>query len=69
MVKCKKEDLGEIMKITAIEVQKKRPSRRSIFIEGEFFRGVAQEVVAKLKLKEGQEVNQEELGRIIYEES
>jgi regulatory protein len=56
------------MKITAIEIQKKHPSRRSIFIEGEFFRGVTQEVVAKLKLKKGQEVNQKKLGRIIYEE-
>ena len=56
------------MKITAIEVQKKRPSRRSIFIEGEFFRGVAQETVTKLRLQKGQEIDQQNLEKIIYED-
>ncbi|MCK4261812.1 RecX family transcriptional regulator, partial [bacterium] len=55
-------------KITAIERQKHRPRRRSLFIDGNFVCGVDEEIVLKLNLEVGQEVNQEEISRIIFKE-
>ncbi len=56
------------MKITAIEIQKNSPSRCSIFINDEFFYGVDRETIAKLNLKEGQEIEHKALKKVIYEE-
>jgi regulatory protein len=54
--------------ITAIEAQKKHKHRSSIFVDGEFFAGVDQEVVALLKLKAGQAVNPADLAKILERE-
>jgi regulatory protein len=54
--------------ITKIEVQKKRSNRRSIFLDGDFFCGVDAEVVAKLGLQKGAEVDEETTARIIQSE-
>ena len=54
--------------ITAIEEQKKNKNRFSIFIDGEFFKGVMQDVIFKLNLFKGKEVNQNELAKILESE-
>jgi len=54
--------------ITKIEVQKKRSKRRSIFLDGDFFCGVDEEVISRLGLIEGMEVDEEEIARIILTE-
>lgn len=54
--------------ITAIDVQRRHKHRRSVFVDGEFFAGVDQEVVALLNLKVGQAVNPEDLRRILERE-
>jgi len=54
--------------ITAIDIQQRHKARRSIFVDGEFFAGVDQEVVALLNLKPGQAVNPEDLRRILERE-
>jgi regulatory protein len=53
-----------LRRITKIEVQKRRPRRRSLFLDGDFFCGVEEEVVVKLRLKEGKEIDDEEIARI-----
>ena len=55
-------------RITEILVQKRRPKRRSIFINGEFICGVDREVVATLGLRVGQEVNRGEIQKILRQE-
>ncbi|MCD5390288.1 RecX family transcriptional regulator [candidate division NPL-UPA2 bacterium] len=55
-------------KITAIERQRRRPGRRSLFIDGSFLCGVDEEIVLKLNLEVGQEVNQAQIRRIIFKE-
>lgn len=55
-------------RITEISVQKRRPKRRSIFIDGEFLCGVDREVVARLGLRVGQPVDKEEIQRILRQE-
>ena len=54
--------------ITKIEVQKRRSNRRSIFLDGDFFCGVDEEVIARLGLRKGVEVHEEEIARIILTE-
>lgn len=54
--------------ITAIDIQQRHPSRRSIYVDGEFFAGVNREVVVLLKLKAGQTVHPEDLRRILERE-
>ena len=54
--------------ITKIEAQKKNKSRSSIFIDGEFYKGVDNQVVVKLGLRKGKEVNENELKEMIDEE-
>jgi regulatory protein len=54
--------------ITKIEVQKRRSNRRSIFLDGDFFCGVDEEVIARLGLRKGVEVDEEEIARIILTE-
>ena len=54
--------------ITDIQVQKKHPTRRSIFLDGEFFCGVSEEVAVKFHLKRGLEIDEAELKKLLHEE-
>ena len=45
-------------RITDIQVQKKHPSRRSIFLDEKFFCGVSEEVAVKFDLKRGVEIDE-----------
>jgi regulatory protein len=54
--------------ITAIEAQQRHKHRRSIFVDGEFFAGVDQEVVALLSLKTGQTIKPADLKSILERE-
>lgn len=54
-------------KITKIERQKKRQNRVSIFLDDTFFCGVPQELLIKLDLYEGKDVDEEEIRRVIEE--
>ncbi|MEN6519668.1 MAG: regulatory protein RecX [Armatimonadota bacterium] len=54
--------------ITAIEPQKRRRNRRSIYVNGEFVAGVGEEVVVDLGLKAGQEVDGEKLAEVLRAE-
>ncbi len=51
--------------ITSIETQKKRSRRRSIFLDNEYFFGVDEQVVADLKLQEGQTIDPVKIRKII----
>lgn len=55
--------------ITAIEVQKKRESRRSIFVDGEFVAGVHEEIVLALGLAVGQVFDRERLVELLRAET
>ena len=55
-------------RITAIEIQKNDPDRRSIYIDGDFSVGVSSEVVLTLGLYVGQEVGEQELEAVAYRE-
>jgi regulatory protein len=44
--------------ITRIEVQKRNPRRRSIYLDGKFAFGVDEEVISKLGLEKGEEINE-----------
>ena len=54
--------------ITDIQVQKKYPSRRSIFLDGRFFCGVNEDVAARFHLERGMEIDEDELKELLYEE-
>jgi len=54
--------------ITDIQVQKKHPTRRSIFLDGQFFCGVNDGVAAKFYLKIGMEIDEDELKNLLREE-
>ncbi|MCK4395411.1 regulatory protein RecX [candidate division WOR-3 bacterium] len=54
-------------KITKIERQKKRQNRVSIFLDDIFFCGISQDLLLKLDLYEGKEVDEEEIRRVIEE--
>lgn len=54
--------------ITDIQVQKKYPSRRSIFLDGRFFCGVNEDVAAKFHLERGMEIDEDKLKDLLYEE-
>ena len=56
------------MKITKIEVQKKHPHRRSIFLDGEFFKGVDEGVVVRLGLKKDQDIDEKRIHEILLSE-
>jgi len=60
--------VGEVGKITAIEPQKTNPHRYSIFIDGEFALGVAEEVIMNLGLQPHQPVSEAKLEQITFEE-
>ncbi len=55
--------------ITAIEAQKKRGSRRSIYVDGEFVAGVHEDVVAALNLGVGQTLDRERLVELLQAET
>jgi regulatory protein len=54
-------------KITKIEIQKKRKNRVSIFLDDTFFCGVPQELLSKLDLYKGKEVDEDEIRKLIEE--
>jgi len=58
----------EFKKITAIEPQKRRQKRRSVFVDGEFFAGVGEEVVLALGLHVGQQVDAKRLEEMLRSE-
>lgn len=55
--------------ITAIEAQKKRSKRRSIFVDGEFVAGVHEDVAAALNLSVGQSFDRDRLLELIRAEN
>ena len=55
-------------KITAIEPQKNKPHRYSIFVDGEFALGVDEEVVANLGLRPQQALTADKLEQVVAEE-
>jgi regulatory protein len=55
-------------RITAIEPQARRPSRRSVFVDGEFFAGVEAETAVTLRLTVGQEVRPADLRALLERE-
>ncbi len=56
-------------RITKIELQKKNPRRRSVFLDERFAFGLDEEVVYKYGLKTGQELKQNEINRILDSET
>ncbi|MGQ9608745.1 MAG: regulatory protein RecX [bacterium] len=54
--------------ITDIRKQKIDPSRYSIFLDGSFFSGVAEETIKNFDLKCGKEIEDSELEKLLYEE-
>jgi len=54
--------------ITDIQIQKKYPSRRSIFLDGRFFCGVSEDVAVKFHLERGMEIDEDRLKELLYEE-
>ena len=54
--------------ITKIEIQKRRPNRRSIFINNDFAFGLAEEIVVKNRLKVGLELNDDHIERLLLSE-
>ncbi len=61
------------MKITAIEPQKHRKDRVSVFVDGEFALGLSLDVIASLNLKKGDSLTAEQLAQwrnmAIYDEA
>jgi len=54
--------------VTRIEVQKRNPKRRSVFIDGEFAFGLDEEVLYKSGLKKGESIPQQRIEEITEEE-
>jgi regulatory protein len=54
--------------ITKIEVQKRRPNRRSIFINNDFAFGLAEEIVVKNKLRVGLDLNDDHIEGLLLSE-
>ncbi len=54
--------------ITKIEVQKRNPKRRSVFIDGKFAFGLDEEVLYKSGLKKGESLTQQRIDEITDEE-
>lgn len=55
--------------ITAIEAQKRRGDRRSIFVDGDFVAGAHEEVILALGLRVGQTFDNERLTQVIKQET
>lgn len=56
------------MRITKIESQKRRPNRKSIYVDGKFAVGVDEEVLFSFNLKEGMEITTPLLEKLIHVE-
>lgn len=56
------------MKISKIEVQKKNKKRSSIYIDGEFRFGLDNEIILKYDIKEGDELNEEQIKNFLLAE-
>lgn len=54
-------------KITAITAQEKRKERVNIFVDGEFFAGAPLETVMKLRLRAGNEIDDERLKELLLQ--
>ncbi|WP_026896169.1 recombination regulator RecX [Clostridiisalibacter paucivorans] len=55
--------------ITKIEQQKKNESRVNIYIDNKFFLGISTEIVYKLRLNKGVEIEEDKLKEIVDEEN
>jgi regulatory protein len=55
--------------ITRIEIQKKNPRRRSVFIDGKFAFGVDEEVVSRLGLEKGEGLPEQKIKEILIQKS
>lgn len=55
-------------RVTKIQVQRRHPNRRSLFLDGDFFCGVDEEVLLRLSLEEGMEVDEGEIAQILLTE-
>uniref|UniRef100_A0A7V3VT71 Regulatory protein RecX n=1 Tax=candidate division WOR-3 bacterium TaxID=2052148 RepID=A0A7V3VT71_UNCW3 len=56
------------MKISKIEVQKRNKKRSSIYIDGEFRFGLSNDIILKYDLKEGDEITEEEINKLLIAE-
>ena len=54
--------------ITAIEVQSKDKTRANLYLDDEFFAGIAIELVVKYQLKKGMQIDEKFLADIIFED-
>lgn len=54
--------------VTAIDIQKKQRQRVNLFIDHQFYCGVTLEAVMKLGLKKGQELTEDELNQLAFED-
>ena len=52
--------------VTNIEIQKKDKNRVSVYLDGEFFRGMDSFALAQSRIKIGDEVNERELENLIF---
>jgi len=57
------------VKITKIEQQKRKPDRKSIYVDDEFAFGVHDEIILKFGLFEGKEITAAEKKKIVREET
>jgi len=57
------------VKITRIEQQKRKPSRKSIYADGEYAFGIHEEIILKFGLFEGKEITEDEKDKIVREET
>jgi len=56
------------LKISKIEVQKKNKKRSSIYIDGEFRFGLSNDIILRYDLKEGDEITEEEINKLLLAE-
>lgn len=54
--------------ITSIEVQQKDKTRANIYLDEKFYAGISIELVVKYQLKKGQEIDENYLAEIIFED-
>jgi regulatory protein len=54
--------------ITDLQVQKNHPSRLSIYLDGNFYCGVSEEVATKHQLKKGTTIDENELKELLHDE-
>ncbi len=56
------------MKITKLSRQKRKENRFSLYIDDSFIAGLSAETVARFNLREGKEINPEQLNNAIFDE-